>query len=117
MLPQDIIKQVYADFNKRDINGVLKFFTKDVEWTNGWEGGYVHGYHEVRDYWKRQWAEINPNVTPVGIKELEDGRLLVEVKQLVKDLDGNIVAESMVNHIYEFERGLIKRMVIADRIQ
>jgi hypothetical protein len=110
----DIINQIYANFNKRDIDGVLKFFAPDVAWPNGWEGGYVHGHNEVRSYWTRQWAELDPIVTPTNIQQLTDGRLLVEVTQLVKDLAGNVVAESMVCHIYSFEGNLIKKMVIAE---
>jgi hypothetical protein len=110
----EIINQIYANFNKRDIDGVLKFFAPDVAWPNGWEGGYVHGHNEVRSYWTRQWAELDPIVTPTNIQQLTDGRLLVEVTQLVKDLAGNVVAESMVCHIYSFEGNLIKKMVIAE---
>jgi hypothetical protein len=107
-----IINKIYTAFNNRDIDGVLKFFSADVEWPNGWEGGYVHGHSEVRDYWTRQWAEIDPTVTPESIKPLTDGRLLVEVKQVVKDLQGDIVFDGQLKHIYEFEGGLIKRMII-----
>lgn len=113
MQHQEIITRLYTDFNNRNINGVFKFFTPDVEWPNGWEGGYIHGQDEVRDYWTRQWAEINPIVTPVEIEDLADGHLLVAVKQVVKDLDGNLIADSMVNHTYQFEGGLIKKMIIS----
>ncbi|MEO7214760.1 nuclear transport factor 2 family protein [Mucilaginibacter sp.] len=112
MTNEDIIHQVYTAFNNRDIDGVFKFFLPDVEWPNGWEGGYVHGHQEVRDYWTRQWAELNPIVTPETIKPLQDGRLLVEVRQVVKDLEGNMVFDGPVKHVYEFEGGLIKKMVI-----
>jgi hypothetical protein len=31
----------------------------DVHWPNGWEGGYVEGHDEVRDYLTRQWKELH----------------------------------------------------------
>ena len=47
---------LYERFNARDVDAVLAYLTSDVEWPNGWEGGYVHGHDEVRDYWTRQWG-------------------------------------------------------------
>lgn len=111
-MQQETIQQMYAAFNERDIDGVLQFFTPDVAWPNGWEGGYVQGQEEVRHYWTRQWAEIDPFVTPEDYHQLPDGRVQVSVRQLIKDFDGNTIADSMVKHIYEFEGGLIKKMVI-----
>ena len=48
----------------------------DVDWPNGWEGGYVHGQDEVRAYWTRQWKAINPTVIPITIQETPDGKVL-----------------------------------------
>jgi hypothetical protein len=42
-------------------------------WTNGMEGGHVHGRDEVRSYWKRQWSILNPHVEPVEI--LSNGKV------------------------------------------
>ena len=56
---------MYAAFNERDIDGVLDAMTPDVDWPNGWEGGRVLGREAVRDYWSRQWAQIDPRVDPV----------------------------------------------------
>lgn len=61
-----LLEQLYERFNARDIDAVLAHFARDVEWPNGWEGGYVRGHDEVRDYWTRQWAELDATVTPQG---------------------------------------------------
>ena len=53
---------MYVAFNARDIGAILAVMTEDVEWPNGWEGGVVRGHAEVRDYWTRQWAAIDPTV-------------------------------------------------------
>ena len=108
----EIIEQVYAAFNDRDIDGVLMHFHPDVEWPNGWEGGYVYGHHEVRDYWNRQWKEIDPIVSPGEINLLADGSIRVSVKQLIKNLHGQIVADGLVFHVYTFEGLLVKKMII-----
>lgn len=109
---QGLIKKAYAAFNKRDIDTVLSTFHPAVHWSNGWEGGYVDGHDGVRDYWTRQWKEIDPNVEPTGFKQREDGRLEVSVHQVAKDLEGTVLFDGMVKHIYTFEDGLIKSMDI-----
>ncbi len=85
----------------------------DVHWPNGWEGGYVKGHAEVRDYWTRQWKEIDPHIVPVSFNEKGDGRMEVEVHQTVKDLGGRLLQESRIKHIYTIENGFITKMEIA----
>jgi hypothetical protein len=110
---QTIIQQAYNAFNARDIDAVLVYMCRDVHWPNGWEGGYVEGHAAVRDYWTRQWKEIDPSVMPLSFTQLADGRTLVDVQQTVKDLHGTLLFNGTVKHIYSFEGGLIKDMEIA----
>jgi hypothetical protein len=109
---QIIIDKVYIAFNRRDIDAVLAFLDPDVRWPNGWEGGYVNGHSGVRDYWTRQWKEFDPEVIPLGIRQLKDGRVEVEVRQTVKDIKGNLLGEGQVRHLYTLENGLITTMEI-----
>jgi ketosteroid isomerase-like protein len=101
---------VYAAFNARDIDTILEYLAPDVDWPNAWEGGRLHGREAVREYWTRQWAAIDPSVEPVGFEERPDGAVAVDVRQVVKDLDGAIVSEGRVVHVYEFRDGLVARM-------
>jgi hypothetical protein len=109
---QDLLRNAYAAFNARNIEGVLLTLHPNVSWANGWEGGYVSGRDGVRNYWTRQWKELDPNVEPVGFKEREDGKIEVDVRQIVKDLQGNILFEGKVKHIYTIKDGLIQKMDI-----
>ena len=109
---QDLIKQAYAAFNKRNIDEVLATFHPEVQWSKAWEGGYISGHEEIKEYWTRQWKELNPTVTPTGFKERENGGLEVEVHQNVKDLNGNLVFDGLVKHVYTFDKDLIKSMDI-----
>ena len=102
----------YKAFNARNIESVLAAMHPDVDWPNGWEGGRVHGHNEVRDYWTRQWAAIDPHVDPVGFKSDEAGRTVVLVHQLVRDLAGNLILDQMVQHAYSIQDGLIRSMEI-----
>src|SRR5207247_6772290 len=107
-----ILASVYEKFNARDVDAVLSVLHPDVKWPNGWEGGYAYGREAVRDYWKRQWAAINPTVVPEGFEELSDGRVRVRVHQRVLDLNGKLLSEGTVTHTYAFESGKIRQMEI-----
>jgi hypothetical protein len=109
---QDLLEKAYTLFNNRDIEGIIMLMDPEVRWPNGWEGGYVAVRHGVRDYWQRQWLEIDPKVFPVKISQLEDGRVEVIVHQLVKDLKGNLLMDTGIRHLYTFKNGLIKNMEI-----
>jgi hypothetical protein len=102
----------YAGFNARNIDAVLELTHPNVDWPNGMEGGRVHGHSEVRDYWTRQWSLIDPNVDPVGFETEEAGRTVVTVHQVVRDLDGKLLLDQTVKHVYLIEDGLIQSMEI-----
>ncbi len=109
-----ILTYAYDSFNERDIDAVLSLMKEDVHWPNGWEGGYVEGHNAVRDYWTRQWKEINPNVKPVSFREKENGEIEVEVHQVAKDMKGNVLFDGIVKHIYTIKDGLIESMRIEE---
>jgi hypothetical protein len=108
----DLLKRVYDRFNSRDMEAVLAAMHEDVIWANGMEGGHVHGRDEVRRYWTHQWATINPHVEPVAFAYGPEGEMVVEVHQLVRDLNGNVLADKTVGHLFRIENGLIKRFDI-----
>jgi SnoaL-like domain len=108
----DLLINVYHAFNARDIDTILAVMHKDVDWPNGWEGGRVYGHQGVRDYWVRQWRAIDSHVEPVGFDTDETGRAVVKAHSVVRDLEGNLISEGMVEHIYLIEDGLIKSMDI-----
>ena len=109
---KEAINQVYSFFNKREIDKILTFMHPDVHWPNGWEGGYVEGHDGIRDYWTRQWKALDPEVIPLRIDQLPDGRVQVLVQQTVKDLEGKLIAAGEVRHVYTFVNGLITAMEI-----
>jgi hypothetical protein len=110
----EILQAAYRNFNERNLDAVLTLMASDVQWPNGWEGGYVHTHEGVRDYWTRQWAVLDPKVEPLEIRRLEDGRFAVEVHQIVHDREGKLLADQQVRHIYRLRAGLIERMDIEE---
>ena len=59
---ENLIKKAYGAFNARDIDQALSTMQLNVQWSKAWEGGYISGHDEIKQYWTRQWNEINPNV-------------------------------------------------------
>jgi ketosteroid isomerase-like protein len=110
----EFLRQVYERFNARDIEAVLGALHTDVIWANGMEGGYVHGREAVRSYWTRQWAAIDPRVEPTDFSTGADGEIVVEVHQTVHDLQGTVLVEQMIGHIFRIENGLITRFDIRE---
>lgn len=104
--------KLYAAFNARDADAVLEQMHTDVRWPNGWEGGTIDGREAVREYWTRQWREIDPTVTPEAVEELPGGRFQVTVRQHVKDLEGRTLSDGRVTHLYTLREGLIAQMEI-----
>ena len=107
------LRQAYAAFNARDADAVIALMAADVEWPNGFEGGYVHGAEAVRSYWARQWSVIDPTVTPVRFVTGDEG-VEVTVHQVVRSLAGEIEADRMVSHLYTLRDSLIVRMEIRE---
>jgi hypothetical protein len=110
----DRLRALYAAFNARDLDALLASMTDDVDWPNAWEGGRLAGREAVRRYWTRQWAAIDPRVEPLEVTPMPDGRIAVEVLQTVRSLDGALIAEGRVRHVYAFSGELIARMDVEE---
>lgn len=108
----ELLRAAYAAFNARDIDAALTLMTADVAWPRAFKGGFVLGPQAVRAYWTEQWSEIDPHVEPVTFHPEGDGRILVEVYQVVRDLAGSVLADERVGHRFTFERDLIQGMEV-----
>jgi ketosteroid isomerase-like protein len=93
---------MYDAFNARNIDAVLHLMTPDVDWPNAWEGGRIHGHHDLRAYWTRQWAALDPRVVPIAFTARRDGSIAVDVQQTVRDLKGTPLSTRRVRHVFVF---------------
>ena len=107
-----LIGQAYAAFNERDAEGVLALMSDDVSWPKAAEGGRIVGKQEVRDYWTRQWVVFNVRVEPQEIVNLGNDKFEVRVRQLVKNVEGDLLFDGEVGHIYTIKDGQIKSMAL-----
>jgi hypothetical protein len=103
------LRRIYALFNAREMDALLAVMAPDVMWANAMEGGHEHGRDAVRAYWTRQWGMVDPHVEPIEFAEQADGSVAVDVHQVVKDLEGKVLADMMVDHIFQVEDGFVQR--------
>lgn len=108
----ELLRAAYAAFNTRDIDAALALTTTNVTLPRAFKGGFVRGHEEVRAYWIEQWSEINLHDEPVTFHLEEDGRILVDVHQVVRDLAGAVLADKHVGHRFTVEQGLIQFMEV-----
>jgi ketosteroid isomerase-like protein len=108
----ELLRRVYAAFNRREIETVLAVMNDDVDWPNGMEGGRVRGKAAVRDYWTRQFKVLDPRVDPQDFVAEPDGRIAIDVHQVIHDKSGQLIVDQMVRHVYEICDGMIRSMEI-----
>jgi len=111
---EDLLRRAYVAFNARDVDTILALMAADVDWPNAFEGGRVLGRDLVRAYWARQFEQIDPEVTPTAFAELADGRIAVDLHQVVRTPDGELISEGDVVHVYVLADGLVQRMDVQD---
>ncbi len=108
----ELLRAAYAAFNARDFDAAFATMAPDVAWPRAFKGGVVRGHQEVRAYWTEQWSEIDPHVEPVSFHPEGAGRILVDVHQVVRDLDGAVLGDEHVGHRFTIENGLIQAMEV-----
>jgi hypothetical protein len=112
---EQMLRRAYEAFNARDLEAVLALMHPEVDWPNMMEATRARGHAAVRDYWTRQFEVIDSHVEPMRFEEHADGRVTVEVHQVVRDLDGNVTADATVDHVYAFRDDLVARMDVHAR--
>ncbi len=112
-----MLEALYRAFNARDIDAALDHLAPGVDWPDVSSGSRLHGRDQVRAYWQKQWQEIDPTVEPMRIDMTPDGKAHVLVDQLVRALDGEILQNLKVEHVFEFEGPFISRMTVVGRAE
>jgi ketosteroid isomerase-like protein len=111
---QQFLQNLYDAFNKREIETIIELMRSDVKWANGLEGGFVYGRDAVREYWTNQFKAIQPALETLKFETDENNRNVVTVHQIVKDLQGNVLADMTVKQIFTIEDGLISLYEIGE---
>jgi hypothetical protein len=109
---QALLVRVYDAYNRRDFEALAAFMTPDIDWPNQIEGGRVVGRETVKAYWLENDKSIRGDVAPVTFVALPDGRMAVDVNQIIRNLGGQIWSDSCVRQIFTLREGLVARMDI-----
>ena len=104
---QQFLQNLYDAFNKGEIETIISVMHPDVKWANGVEGGFVYGRDAVREYWTNQYKVIQVQLETLKFETDENNRNVVTVDQIVRDLQGNLLADTTVQQIFTIENGLI----------
>ena len=105
-----LLRTSYAAFNARDIAVALRVLAPDVEWPDQLAGAILRGPEAVGEYWRRQWAVLDPHFEMKHFELDANGYKLVTLVQTVRGLNGSAISQGLVRHIYAFENGLVRRM-------
>ena len=111
---QQFLQNLYEAFNKREIETIISLMHSNVKWANGMEGGFVYGQNQVREYWRKQFEVIQPYLELLKFEIDENNRTIVTVRQIVRDLEGNLLFDKTVQQIFTIENGLITIFEIRD---
>jgi hypothetical protein len=87
-----------------------------VKWANGMDGGFVYGHKGVREYWTRQFTMVKSSVTPVKIA-FQNGVAKIQVHQVVHDLNQQLLADEMAEHIFFLKNNKIAEFNIGEKIK
>src|SRR4029453_3992156 len=101
---------LYAAFNAKDIDAVLARMQPDVDWPDMLENRRLIGHDAGRASWLRPFELIDPAVEPRDVVERNGTELVVEVHQVVRNLQGDILSDQVVRHVYTLRNGLIAAM-------
>jgi SnoaL-like domain len=114
---QELLQSLYTAFNNRELETIISVMHPDVKWANGVEGGFVYGRDAVREYWTNQYQVIQVQLETLKFETDENNRNIVTVRQIVRDLQGNLLVDTTVQQIFTIENGslaqpLCKRIVL-----
>ena len=111
---QQFLQNLYDAFNNREIETIISFMRPDVKWANGVEGGFVYGRDAVREYWTNQSKDIQVELETLKFETDEKNRNVVTAHQVIKDLQGNLLADATIQQIFTIEDGLISLYEIGE---
>jgi hypothetical protein len=110
-----LFNNLYTEFNARNLDVLIDHLAEDADWPKGTSGERAIGHEAIRDYWTTQWRQINSQVIPISYRS--DGDIVVvEVHQLVKDMEDNVLSDSVIYHSYVLANGEIVRMDVTPEL-
>lgn len=106
------MRRCYTAWNARDHATAKKALAPNVEWPDQFDGKTLVGPEAVAAYWQLRWMEFNPHKELIHFEVGKDGHLVLTLVQTLHLANGALISRGLVRHVFQFERGLIRRMWI-----
>ncbi len=87
---QALLTRLYEAYNRRDFAAFSALLAADVDWPDQVQSGRLIGHDAVAAYWSANDKVITVDSAPVSFSTLPDGRIAVDVNQIVRNLAGRI---------------------------
>ena len=103
----DLIVRYYDALDRRDLEAVLATTHAEVRFHDFLDGGEVEGLTAARDFYRRMF-ELAPDLDPIKVETLADGRVRVEFQSSVHSPSGHLWSDTRQAAIYTLVDGLIQ---------
>jgi len=107
---QALLTRLYEAYNRRDFDAFSALLTADINWPDQIQGGRLVGPDAMRAYWASNDKVITVDAAPVSFDAWPDGRIAVDVNQIVRNLNGQVWSDTCVRHIFTLRDGKVARM-------
>jgi ketosteroid isomerase-like protein len=108
---QALLLRAYLAYNAQDLPRLLALVSEDVDWPDD-AGGRMHGRPALASYWIEQWTRVRVHDHPVAFTQWDDERIAVQVRQVVRSLDGAVRSTGEFIHLHRLDDGRIQRLDI-----
>ncbi len=107
---QALLTRLYEAYNRRDFTAFSALLTADVDWPDQVQSGRLIGHDAIAAYWAANDKVITIDAAPVSFAAQPDGRIAVDVNQIVRNLAGQVWSDSCVRHVFTLRDGKVARM-------
>lgn len=105
-----LVERLYDANQRRDLEAFRALVHPQLVWPDMTRGGVLTSPEAVRDYWAYNDAALKIEMTPIEVYALDDGRILVDVNQVVWNRSGQLWSDLRVRHCYTLREGRFWRM-------
>jgi len=107
-----LLTRLFEAYNRRDFPAFAAGLREDVNWPDQTRGGRLVGHEALRAYWAANDQSIRVEVTPIAFTIEEDGRVRVDLNQVVRSVTGSLWSDLEVRQYYTLRDGQVSRMDI-----
>ncbi len=106
------LRDSYAAFNSGDLELAAGILANDVEWPDQLEGTMLVGRDATIAYWKRLLGLQRHEYEVVHCQPDQHGDLVISLLRKVYALNGQLISNGLIRHVYRFRCGKVVRMQV-----